>query len=162
MKRFLCVMLLFLLALTACAKNNEYRNDLSCTALAEKATDICRVEGGYSAYGDEQIKYFFEDTHLHDAYSLLYSTDSGDINEIGVFHCPDEKSAEELLQITYRYLEDMQVTQVNFISSYAPYEIPKLEGAEARRYGCYVVYAILDTAEQRSAFSAIENELTNG
>ena len=161
MKKFLCIFLLLLLPFSSCAKTEEYRDDVACRPLTTKLAELCPVENGYSELGDEQLKYFFEGTDLPTDYSMIGSNDMEDINEIGIFHCKNKEDAEKMLELTKKYIENMQATQVNFISSYAPYEIPKLEGADVRRYGNYVVYVILDTNEQKTAFSAIENELVN-
>ena len=146
---------------SACAKRAEYRDDVSCTLITNELAKLCPTESGYSNFGADQIKYFFDDTDIPTDYSMIYSTDAEDINEIGIFHCANEDDAEDMLEIAREYIENMQATQVNFVSSYAPYEIPKLEGAEVRRYGNYIVYVILDTDEKRVAFSTIENELLN-
>ena len=161
MKKILCLFLILLIPFSACAKQGKYRDDIACRLITNELSVLCPAENGYSNFGPEQIKYFFDDTNIPTDYSMIYSTDAEDINEIGIFHCADADDAEDMLEIVREYIENMQETQVNFVSSYAPYEIPKLEGAEARRYGNYVVFVILDTNERKTAFSAIENELLN-
>ena len=161
MKKILCIFLLLFIPFCACAKRGEYKDDVTCRLITNELATLCPTENGYSNFGTEQIKYFFDDTDIPTDYSLIYSTDAEDINEIGIFHCANADDAEEMLEIAREYIKDMQETQVNFVSSYAPYEIPKLEGAEVRRYGNYVVYVILDTNERKTAFSTIEKALAN-
>lgn len=159
MKRLFCLIFILALTFASCSKKVEYKNDLACEPLAKDLSALCPVDDGYSEYGEDQIRFFFENTSIHDDYAIFYSTNAEDINEIGIFHCPNEDSAEEMARITENYIKMMQDTQINFISSYAPYEIPKLESAEVRRYGNYVVYTILDTDERRSVYSLLEKDL---
>ncbi len=161
MKKLICFLLVILsiIPFYACGRRGEYKDDVACRILTNEIAVLCPTENGYSNFSHDQIVYFFENTAIPTDYSMIYSTDAEDINEIGVFHCADEESAAQMLKLTQNYIENMQDTQVNFISSYAPYELPKLEGAEVRRYGNYVVYVILDTNERRAAFSALEAEL---
>lgn len=161
MKKILCFTFIVftLIPFSACSKRGEYRDDIACRLLTNELAVLCPAEDGYSNFNAEQIRYFFENTSLPTDYSMIYSTDTNDINEIGIFHCKNEEDTEEMMAIVEQYIKDMQETQVNFVSSYAPYEIPKLEGAEVRRYGNYVVYVVLDTNERRAAFATLEKEL---
>ena len=163
MKKIICFTLIFLslIPFSSCSKRSEYRDDIACRLLTNEIAELCPAEEGYSNFGDEQIKYFFENTTLPTDYSIIYSTDANDINEIGIFHCKNKEDTEQMMDIVEDYIDDLQDSQVNFVSSYAPYEIPKLEGAEVRCYGNYVIYTVLDTNERKAAFSALEETLNN-
>lgn len=146
--------------LCSCTKKSEYIDDLPCDELARSLSKVASVADGYLEHGEEQIKFFFNDTKLQDDFSILYSAKVKDINEIGAFHCPDKESAEKLLEIVEEYLDEMEETQESFIMGYAPMEIAKLDEAEARRYGNYVIYAILDTKQQKELWSMAEDILS--
>ena len=94
----------------------------------------------------------FAQGSLFDDFSVIYSTDANDINEIGIFHCEDEISAKEFFTVLKGYVSDQQENQKAFIASYAPREVPKLDVAEARRYGNYVIYTILDQNAKNEVF----------
>ena len=68
-------------------------------------------------------------------------------------------SAKEFFGTVSSYLEDQRVTQKAFIESYAPREVPKLEGAEARRYGHYVVYTILSAEDKKAVWDLTDKKL---
>ena len=152
----ICAITLFI---SSCSKIIPYRDDVSCIKIAENISEHINAVDGYSAYGEEQIDFFFEATELPDDYALLYSTQIDDINEIGVFHCADKDSAQALSQIVSSYVEGQQTGQKSFISSYAPKEVPKLENAQVRTYGNYVIYLILNSNDQLEAWETVEKML---
>ncbi len=156
-------LLLFLTALSgalvSCNQKPAYADGVPCSGLTDAVIQALPSSSGYSAYGRDQIEFFFEDTKIPDDYSLIYSTASADIDEIGVFHAPDAASAAELQSIVQRYIDDMRLTQTSFIASYAPEELPKLENAEVKLFGNYVVYIILSDEDRNLAYSEIERVL---
>ncbi len=156
---YFILILTFLLLLCSCSKKVNYRNDISCAELTEKLSETAPIDNGYLEHGEEQIKFFFDDTRLQDDFSILYSAKVEDINEIGVFHCPNEASAQRLYEIVENYLDETEKTQTNFIMSYAPMEIKKLDDAEVKLYGNYVIYAILDDEHQKDLWRTAENTL---
>lgn len=156
MKKILALSIALMCLLSSCAKTTEYRDDLPCSEL----TAILDSDKDFSSYGDEKIKYFFEDTHLADSYSIIYSTEPTDIDELGVFHTQDGDSAKALYDIVVRYIDDMRKNDSAFISSYAPEELPKLDKAEVRIFGNYVVYAILDDSHRQQAFNDLASLLS--
>ena len=149
---FLAQLFLF----TACSSKVSYRNDIPCHDICEA---FIQSQGyvEYSYYNEEEISFFLEMPEYVSDFSVVYSTDVNDIDEMGIFHCTDEKSAEEFLGAASAYIKEQQATQKAFIESYTPREVPKLEGAEAHRYGNYVVYTIL-SAEDKKAVREIVNE----
>ena len=153
MKRCICFSLLviLILILPSCAKSS-YRDDILCSKISTELYDEADIISEYSVYSREDIDFLFNGTSLYDDLSVLYSTDVNDISEIGVFHCSDEEKASELLSVVEKYISDMQKNQKAFIASYAPREVQKLERAEARRYGNYVIYTILDDNSHSEAF----------
>ena len=85
-----CALLLTLcLLFTACSGKEEYQDSLSCRELTDLAQKKVAVAGGYTAYDENVLEYFFKGTDLPDDFSLIYSTTSADINEIGIFHAPN-------------------------------------------------------------------------
>ena len=117
------------------------------------------VNFGYETYGDDHLRYYFEDTKLHDDVCLRYSALSEDINEIGIFHTATRHDQEEIRDLAEDYLEDLLEEQSAFIASYAPEELPKLEGAEVRTFGNYTVYAIADDRDRALIFETVEKAL---
>ena len=141
---------------TACSSKVRYLNDIPCYDISE-AFIQSQSSVDYSYYTEEEISFFLELPEYVSDFSVAYSTDVNDIDEIGVFHCANEKDAEEFFSVVSTYLEEQQATQKAFIESYAPREVPKLEGAEAKRYGNYVIYTIL-SSDGKEAAREIANE----
>ncbi len=154
----LCAALVLLL-LWGCS-GKEYSNTVSCRELSEALGEIDSSE--YSEYSAEYIALFLEDSALYNDFCILYSNKVEDINEVGFFHAPDSASAQELYEEIEEYLEERREDERAFIASYAPAELPKLDGAQAGRFGNYVVYAILDSQGREQLFEKTEQKLREG
>lgn len=157
LKRYLALLCtLPLIALGGCSAS-EYSNTISCDELSSVLDGVDDAE--YKEYGEEYMAFFFEDTTLYNDFRVLYSTETEDINEVGFFHAKDSASARELKEELEEYLEEKQEEERAFIASYAPQELPKLDGAEVRAFGDYLVYAIMDASHRKELFNAIDARL---
>ena len=107
-----------------------------------------------------QRAFYFEDSHEADDCRMVYSLDTNDINEIGIFHAPNKTEAQDIAEDCREYVEDMRQNSRAFIASYAPSELSKLDGAQVRIYGNYVIYTILPTELIESVFHEVERVLT--
>lgn len=158
-KNALSLLLVLCTLLCACGSKSAYADDLPCAELSDAMEDQIPVDFGYETFGRDHIRYYFEDTELPDDLCLRYSVRSEDINEVGIFHAPDEAAREEIKALSQRYLEELRRDQSAFIASYAPEELPKLERAEVKVFGNYVVYAILSDSDRELVFDTIEKKL---
>lgn len=146
--------------LCACS-HKEYASDVRCRELCELATDDMQGDKEYSEYGDEFLKYELgEHAQAATDSCILYSTRVDDIDEIGIFFAEDDEDVKDIAKDCKAYIEDMQDNKRAFISSYAPSELPKLDKAEVRIYGNYVVYSILDADDTENIYNIIEERLT--
>ena len=145
--------------LVSCKKEPSYRDDISCELLSDEIYDEADLTEAFSKYTEEERSFLFRDVSLYDDCSVIYSTEAIDISEIGVFHCPDNDSAQRLYELISEYVTEQQTYQRAFISSYAPYELTKLDDATSRRYGSYVIYMILEKNHQYDAWDKIEEIL---
>ena len=160
-KRFCLTAIVFiLLSLFSCGERREYRDDISCGELVDKATGQIPVDMGYKALGGEHIEYNFSGTELDDDHAFSASVASEDINEVGIFHAPDSKSVATLKALAEEYLKNYREEKESFIASYAPKDTPKLKSAEVRSYGNYVVYAILSADDKAIFFDTVEKLLS--
>ncbi len=163
MKRIFSLALILILTaplLFGCTGGDQtYTDELSCAELMDTLEKQVPVDFGYETFGPDQIQFYFENTDAHDDACLRYSKQSENINEIGVFHTPDQASAREIRELIDRYLTQLAEDQGAFIGSYAPEELPKLEQAEYRTYGNYTVYAILDEKDRTLVFQTAEKIL---
>ncbi len=160
MKKTLCFILCLtaLFALAACSKS-EYRDDAMCHDIGNAAKDTLDDGLEYAEHDDRHRRLYFEDTEHYDDCCLFYSTDTDDISEIGIFHAPSDAHADEIYEDCLDYIEDMRENSRTFIASYAPKELSKLDSADVRRFGNYVVYTVLDGDTAEELFAAIEERI---
>ena len=159
MKSLFCVLLLAsAIFLSSCA-NKDYADDVKCANIIASVEEILPDTQEYEVFGEEHIKYNFENARAQDDACILYSADSTDINEIGIFHAPSEGLVASLAEDVENYLQNMRTDQRAFIESYAPNEISKLDGSRIYVFGNYVVYTILPTNERDAAIEEIEGLL---
>ena len=160
MKRILIVLILLLcLLLYACSKGAEYRDDLDTDDILKGAPHTVRSADNYEEYDDDFVEFFFGETPASRDHTVLYSKEQSNIDEVGIFHAKDETEALQIYELTAEYIKEMQDTQRTFIASYAPEELPKLDGARVQKYGNYVVYAILESADSEALFAHVEHTL---
>ena len=158
MRSVICVMLC-LISLASCEKK-AYTDTAECKDLGD--TLISAIDDGqeYLDHDGTHTEFYFEDTEEYDDCRLMYSADTNDINEVGIFHAPNSKKAAELEESCREYIENMREDDRSFIASYAPEELPKLDGAQVRRFGNYVVYTVLPSDKTESVLSRLEDTLS--
>lgn len=156
--KFLSIVLVLCVLVTLGGCGSErYVQDVRCARIADAMEDAIGDEYGELEAG--YMEYYFRDADGYDDVCFRYSVDGEDIGELGVFCASDEESAEALLQLCRDYVDEIRRDSRAFVSSYAPYELEKLDGAEARRFGRYVIYAVLDAATAQRAFEEAERVL---
>ena len=158
MKRFFVFLLPILLILSACSSEPKYKNDLTCDEVLKNAPLFERSAYGYDRYDKDYVDFFFDGISPKD-YVILYSQEQNDINEIGVFYASNEEERAEISAKVQEYISDMQISQRAFIASYAAEELPKLDGAEVRIYGNYVIYSILSQSDMQSLWDHVKSTL---
>ena len=157
---FLLLTVISQLPLTsACSSRAKYRDDIPCHDVSEEFIQSQSGSVEYSYYSGEELSFFLEIPEYVTDLSVAYSTDVNDINEVGVFHCANEKSAKEFFGTVSSHLKEQQTTQKAFIESYTPREVPKLDAAEARRYGNYVVYTILSAEDKQIMWELTDKKI---
>ncbi len=154
----LAIILIFLSILCSCS-GSDYADGVSCASLSNTVKEAWNDSLEYAEYGENYLEYFFDGDSYYDDFSIIYTVDTGNIDELGIFHAPDSNSAEEIYEDALEYIENMREDERAFIASYAPEELPKLDGAEVRTIGSYVVYVIASKSRVESAMSAIEESL---
>ena len=88
-------------------------------------------------------------------YQILINRIGANIDEFGVFHASsDGASAREIKAVVEAYLA---LRLEKWMEEYMPEEKPKLENAEVRVSGDYVLYCILSDADKTTAFRTFED-----
>ena len=116
------------------------------------------VPDGYYSPDSDYLEFYFEGADaIVSEYTIQMSATSTNINQFGIFRVKDGE-AEAMKAICESYIETSKarwVAQANYIAS----EHPKMEGAEVRVYGNYVVYTMLTTEDKATAFATVEELL---
>ena len=152
---------IFALALIfeACS-TKEYSNSQGCETLTQTLMrEISVPEGEFSSYSADELNFFFSSPALYDDISVIYSKDSTDISELGILHASSEEKAVELFEESKLYIKNLQEQKREFLSNYAPEEIKKLNSAEARRFGNYIIFTVADPDDKNYVFSKAEELL---
>ncbi len=156
--KILCACACVCLCLVSCARE-KYADDKPCANVSAAATKELNDGLEYTEFDASHREFYFKDSTLYDDCSLVYSTDTNDINEIGVFHAVNEKAAKYLEAECLDYIDELREDERAFIASYAPEELPKLDGAKVYRFGNYVVYTVLPTDKTYDVLDQIEKIL---
>lgn len=163
MKKILVLTLVLTVLLTCCSRNRVpiYRNDLTTAEIADRIASDLPDSDSLSDYSDEDIAFYLGvPADFADEQSVLVQTSTVSIDEFGVFKVKEDSQAEELEKLLENYLDSSLEGKREWLEGYNPTELDKLEDAEIRRYGQYVVYLILDKADRRIAKENITKILT--
>jgi len=156
----LCTVLILSL-LAACAgaggSKSAYRDDVPVSEIGaaidtelESGPDMIELS---ETYIDGSMKMDVSD---FEEYCVKIATKGVSIDEYGVFKGLDAKHAKTIEAAAKDYLKSRIDT---WMSEYRPEEYPKLENAEVRVCGNYVMYAILSDSERAAAFDTFEASL---
>ena len=156
---FLTLILALFISLGGCSAK-KYRDDVSCKTLVDSVSAKMPEELDFLELDESFREFYFEGAEEYDDCYIVYSSPSEDISEIGIFHAVSDQAAEKIEGVCYEYIVDLGQNSRAFIASYAPEELTKLDGAEVRRYGRYVVYTVLDASDAERVFESVENALS--
>ena len=153
---YICIVTLIF---SSCS-TKEYSDNNTCKTLTQTLMrEISVPEGEFSAYSTDEINFFFSSPALYDDISIIYSKDTTDISELGILHASSEDKAIELFEESRLYIKNLQEQKREFLSNYAPDEVKKLNSAEARRFGNYIIFAVADPDDKNYVFSKAEEIL---
>lgn len=78
------------------------------------------------------------------------------VDEYGIFKGKDSGQADELEKAVNDY---MKMRLETWMDAYMPHEKPKVENAECKRVGNYVIYVFLNDGNRATALKAFEDAL---
>lgn len=155
----ICIMLITLIFQSCNSK--EYNSSLSCKEFSnELKSEISVPNDEFDEYTNEDLKFLFSSPAIYDDISIIYSADSTDVCELGVIHATDKESAKSLFEEAKLYIKNLQEQKSDFLRSYSPAELIKLNSAEARHYGNYVIFAVADQDTKNRIFNKAETLLS--
>lgn len=153
----LCAVILLGLLAACGGGGGAYRDDVSIDTLAAAVdAKLSAPEAMIEAPGNYIIGTMQMDVSSYAGYSIKLNSMGINIDEYGIFKGTDEKQAQEIKKAVEDYL---QLRRDSWMPEYMPQEYPKLENAEIRTAGNYVMYAILSDSEKTAVFAAFEQEI---
>ena len=144
--------------LAACGdKGGEIRDDVLTADIVNDA--ITAVGGGdnFVDAGADYIKYSLnlaEDSYAECAVRL--NSEGIAIDEIGVFKGADAEMTAAIKTAVDNYIN---ARIESWMPEYRPEEFPKLENAEVKVLGNYVMYSIMSDEDKETVFNAFETAL---
>ena len=143
-------------ALTACG-GGEVRNDVAVSELSAKINS--ELESGADLV-DAPESYISSsmgfDLSSVSEYVVKINSRGVNIDEYGIFKAEDDSQLQKLQTAVSNYLQFRVDT---WMVEYMPEEFPKLQNAETKTIGNYVMYAILSDSDKQAVFSAFEKTL---
>lgn len=153
--------LLALALLTACGGKSgsaKVRNDVAVSdissAVSSGLSDDALVSVN-STYIAGSMKMNVSD---YDSYDVKINSKGVNIDEFGVFKAKDSSQVKLVKKAVSTYL---QMRKDTWMKEYMPEEFPKLENAEIKTEGDYVIYAILSDNDKKAAFDTFEKSLAS-
>lgn len=152
---FLCL-IMTAAALTACG-GGDVRNDVAVSELSAKINS--ELESGADLV-DAPESYISSsmgfDLSSVSEYVVKINSRGVNIDEYGIFKAADDSQLQQLQTAVSNYLQFRVDT---WMVEYMPEEFPKLQNAETKTIGNYVMYAILSDSDKQAVFSAFEKTL---
>jgi len=137
---------------TAVVRNDVAVSDLS-TAVSAVLSDDALVSVP-ETYISGSMKMDVSD---FDSYDIRINSKGVNIDEFGIFKAADTSQFELIEKAINDYL---QMRKDTWMVEYMPEERPKLDSAEVRTVGYYIMYAILSDDDKDAAFKAFTAALT--
>ena len=151
--------LTMLVSLASCFHAYSFGDSIMISEITEEILDEL----------DSPLPYLVDNTGFTDEYftlpdyvtdhAVLYTGEVNNVDEFGIFHVTSGNAEAMEALLRESYLAASYEKNREFYDSYIPNETPKLRDAEVKRFGNYVVYAIMSAADRNTLFNAVRDEL---
>lgn len=153
-----CIMLLISMLAACGGKSSEVRNDVAVTDVSAAVAAVLSEKDALVSVPETYFSGSMKmDVSDYEGYDVKINSQGVNIDEYGVFKAKDSTQVAALEQAVKNYL---QFRKDIWMEEYMPEEYPKLENAEVKTVGNYVMYAILSDSSKKFAFDAFEKSLT--
>lgn len=153
--------LLTVCALSACSvREPAFREDVELKTVQKEVDGLLYHTDSLISYEPDDVRFYLElpDEYCSDCI-VRAQTSSTSIDEYGIFHCKNTEDAEKLEELLIDYLDRSLEGKREWLQSYNPSELNKLEKSRVERYGSYVFYGVLDPSTERLAIERVEEIL---
>ena len=157
MKRIFILLTICARLLCSCAKTEviEYKTDVSVSAIASKIIEENSLDSLINADESWVALNVPVDTSLCTEF-MVYISVTGESNLFGIFKATSVENADKVLEMSNKYLDSLEA---NWMSEYAPEELPKVQNAIAMKCGNYVSFIIFEDNLRDSAENTIAEML---
>lgn len=143
--------------LCACGDKAEDVNVPVADIAAQVASALGKTDA-LTTVDDNWIKGWMKaDVAAFDGHAVMINAYGANVDEFGIFKAGEDSSAKDVKAIVDAYL---QLRMDSWMDEYMPEEKPKLENAEVKVIGNYVMYCILSDADADTAFASFESCLS--
>ena len=154
---FLLCAVSMLCSLAACGGSSaKVRDDVSAKDVSKAVAAVLPQDSLVTAPDSYITGSMKMDVTDYKGYDVKINSKGVNIDEYGVFQGADANQAAEIKKAVEDYI---QRYKDRWVPEYMPGERPKLDGAEIRTDGTYVMYAILSDSDKTAAFGAFEKAL---
>ena len=144
-------------SLAACG-GKELRTDVPAPDIAEKVAKAIDKPQGLTTVDENYVAGRLQvDLSKCSEYVVRINSFGTDVDEFGVFKAKDEEAAKAVAAQVQAYLDNRLAT---WMDEYMPEEKPKVENAEVKVSGVYVLYGILSDSARKAAFSALDEAIS--
>lgn len=142
--------------LCACGSSDSAKNVPAADITAAVAEKIGKTDA-MSSPNENWIKgYMKVDVASFGDYSVMVNSIGANVDEFGVFKAGENMSAKDIEATVKSYL-DLRLQ--SWMDEYMPEEKYKVEDAEYKVVGDYVMYCILSGEDAKAAFATFEEKL---
>lgn len=143
-------------AFAACG-GKSVRTDVSALDIAECVAKAIKKTDGLTTVDENYVTGRLQiDVSKCTEYVVRINSFGTDVDEFGIFKAKDEDAAKTVAAEVQSYLDNRLAT---WMDEYMPEEKPKVENAEVKTEGVYVLYGILSDSARKAAFSALDEAI---
>ncbi len=154
---FLCCILMI-----GCQSKPVYADDVSAQTVAHAAVDAIGSIDDYMDGTSNYYSYYFENEQaaaLVDDCRLMFHKVETNVNELGVFRVANGGDTAAVEQMVQNYLEEQTEYLRSFAKNYSPEDMTKIDNADVKVMGCYVICYILTPEDEVTMLNAVRQVL---
>ena len=139
------------------SKDAKVKNDVAVTDVSAAVTAKLSDDALVSVDADYIKGMMKMDVSDYDSYDVKINSKGVNIDEVGVFKAKD---ASQVATVEKAVKDYIQMRKDTWMVEYMPEERPKLDSAEVKTLGNYVIYVILPDDDKAAALDAFTKALT--
>lgn len=145
--------------LSACGSSGgsaKARNDVAVGDISKSVATVLSDDSLVSVDSNYVSGSMKMDVSKYDSYDVKINSKGVNVDEFGIFKAKNASGVKTVQKAVEDYL---QMRKDTWMKEYMPEEFPKLQNAEVKTFGNYVMYAILSDSDRSAAFDAFQKSL---